>query len=256
MTARPIEDGVFRVLDATLAVDGLPQSATGQTTLLTGDNAAKQMGRHYGPWPGPTLKRHLDQGSLFSEVGAERGCFANVYPPGYFAALESGKQKVNVPVYAAQAAGWRLRDLGDYRQGRATAADLTGRLLYERDASLPHHTPEQAGEMLAALAHGYALTFFDFWLSDSVGHRGSYDEAVEIVAQLDAFLAGVLQARSDVTVLVTSDHGNLEDKTDKRHTKNPVPLVAVGPGAAAFADATWLGDVATASRRVLFGESG
>lgn len=246
-------DGVFRHLDATLGVAGLPQSATGQTTLLTGDNAALRMGRHYGPWPGPTLKRYLDRGSLFSEVGAAHGCFANVYPPGYFAALRSGKQKVNVPVYAAQAAGWRLRDLEDYRRERALAADLTGRFFYDHDPSLPLYRPERAGAILAGLARDHTLTFFDFWQSDSVGHRGSYDDALELVARLDAFLAGLLGARGDITLLVTSDHGNLEDKTHKRHTRNRVPLIVLGPGAAAFAEATRIEDVAPAIRRVLFG---
>ena len=37
----------------------------GQTTLLTGLNGAEIMRGHYGPWPGPTLKRTLDEGTLF-----------------------------------------------------------------------------------------------------------------------------------------------------------------------------------------------
>ena len=98
---------VFRALDARLGYEGLPQSATGQTTLLTGKNGAEIMGRHYGPYPGPTLKAVLDQGTLFSGTS----CLANVYPPGYFRALEQGKQKMNVPAYAASKAGVKMRGL-------------------------------------------------------------------------------------------------------------------------------------------------
>jgi len=35
----------------------------------------------------------------------------------------------------------------------------------------------------------------------------------------------------DTLVLLTSDHGNLEDLSTRSHTRNPVPLMAWGPGA-------------------------
>ena len=37
-------------------------------------------------------------------------------------------------------------------------------------------------------------------------------------------------------VLLTSDHGNLEDLTTRSHTRNPIPLMAWGRGAARFLD--------------------
>ena len=130
---------VFKPIDARLGFDGLPQSATGQTALLTGRNGAEIMNGHYGPWPGPTLKRVLDEGTLFSEVLAEgrKAQLANVYPPGYFRALAGRKRRVNVPVYAAQAAGLELYDLEDYRKGRGVSVDLTGDYLRQLDADLP-----------------------------------------------------------------------------------------------------------------------
>ena len=38
----------------------------------------------------------------------------------------------------------------------------------------------------------------------------------------------------DTLVLLCSDHGNLEDASTRRHTTNPVPLLAWGAGAAEF----------------------
>nr|NIV37810.1 peptidase [Anaerolineae bacterium] len=38
-------------LDACLGVEGTPQSATGQATLLTGKNVPAEIGAHYGPKP-------------------------------------------------------------------------------------------------------------------------------------------------------------------------------------------------------------
>src|SRR5262245_56098703 len=50
-------DGHLAVTDARLGVDGLPQSATGQTTILTGVNAARLIGRHLHGYPSPRLKQ-------------------------------------------------------------------------------------------------------------------------------------------------------------------------------------------------------
>ncbi len=249
---------VFTRADATLGVDGLPQSATGQTTLLTGKNGATIMDRHYGPWPGPTLKRVLDEGTLFSGVvdAGKRAALANVYPRGYFWALEHGKQKLNVPVYAARAASVPLRTETDYADARAISADLTGKYLHAQNGS-PLRTPEEAGANLAALAAEFDFTFLDFWATDRAGHRWSFAESIKLVEQLDAFFSGLVSAlenreeKEEVTLLVTSDHGNLEDKTTKSHTVNPVPLIAFGPAAHLFQNVKSLLDVAPAVRAAL-----
>jgi len=239
---------VVRQLDAGLGYPGLPQSATGQATLLTGVNAAAVMSGHYGPWPGPTLKGLLEAGTLFSSVVAAGGksLLANVFPPGYYQALKNG-HRVNVPVYAAQAAGLALQGLAAYRAGRAISADLSGRHLHGLDASLPVLEPEAAGRRLAEIASRHTFTFFDFWLSDTAGHRWPLAEAVALVTALDRFLAGVVAALDGVTLLVTSDHGNLEDKRVRTHTANPVPLLALGPEAGAFAEAASLLDIYSAA---------
>src|SRR3972149_10302661 len=52
--------------DATLGVDGLPQSASGQTTLLTGINAARQVGRHVHGFCTKALAGILDGASRFA----------------------------------------------------------------------------------------------------------------------------------------------------------------------------------------------
>ena len=57
-------------------------------------------------------------------------------------------------------------------------------------------------------------------------------------------------ADDSVDLVVTSDHGNLEDIASGHHTLNPVPLLAAGPGAAEFAAAGSLLDVAPGVRRV------
>lgn len=253
LEARTEPGRVFRALDAALGVAGLPQSATGQAALLTGRNAAQHMGRHYGPWPGPTLQRLLDEGTIFSEVVARggRARLANVYPPGYFEARARGRRRANVPVYAAQAAALPLLTLDDYQRGQGVSVDLTGDYLAGLLPELPGWTPQVQGERLARLAAVLELTFFDFWPTDDAGHRSSFAEAVALVERLDAFLAGVLAGLGETTLLLVSDHGNLEDKRSRTHTTARVPLLVLGPGSSHFAGARSLLDVAPGVRRVL-----
>ena len=244
---------VVRRLDAGLGVAGLPQSATGQTALLTGHNAALLMGRHYGPWPGPTLKRALDAGTLFSEVlgAGGRARLSNVYPPGYFGAIASGQRRANVPVYAALGAGLPLLTLEDYEGGAGVSVDLTGAYLGRLLPELRGWTPQEQGARLARQAATQTFTFFDFWPSDDAGHRGDFGGALRLLDALDGLLEGVLAELGDTTLVIVSDHGNLEDKTRRSHTSAPVPLLVTGPQAGAFADARTLLDVAPAVRRAL-----
>lgn len=247
-------DLTVRQLDATLGVPGLPQSATGQTALLTGRNAALYMGGHYGPWPGPTLRTLLSEGNLFSEVrnAGLPAAIANLYPPGYFRALERNRLRVNTPVHSALEAGVPLRTVTEFERAEAVSADLTGN--YVRSIVPLSRSVDAATSArdLRRIATGSAFTFFDFWLSDQVGHRGSFEDAENLVRDLDVFLAAVLEPAADgVTVLVTSDHGNLEDKSVRTHTRNMVPLLASGPGAARFADVNDLTGIAPAVRSIL-----
>ena len=254
LQARTLPGLTVKGIDATLDTPGLPQSATGQASLLTGSNAARVMGGHYGPWPGPTLRRMLDEGNLFSRVGGAglSAIIANAYPPGYFRALEQGRSRTNAPVHAALQAGVSLRGLADFEAGDAVGADLTGALLRRSHPELRSVSAAETGSALRQLALRHDFTFFDFWLSDHVGHRGSFADAAMLVRQLGEFLAEALPDRNDgLTVLVTSDHGNLEDKTVRTHTRAPVPLLASGPGAAGFAGVTDLTGVAPVIGRLL-----
>jgi 2,3-bisphosphoglycerate-independent phosphoglycerate mutase len=230
MAAKPSENApgqVLRAIDATLGVAGLPQSGTGQATLLSGVNAARLLGYHHGPWPGPSL-RPLLASSLPTRVAAAGGSvrLANAYPQRYRDALATGRMRLNAIATAALAAGAVLEEEGvsPTLGVDESAAGAYGRRLAGDTAS---------------------LTIFDAWYSDWLGHRGSWEEATAYAARLDAFLEGLLEARPAGTLLVvTSDHGNFEEMAVKTHTLHPVPLVAVGPGAEHFDSVSDLAGVA------------
>jgi hypothetical protein len=235
--------------DATLGVAGLPQSATGQTALLTGLNAPRIAGRHVTAYPTAPLRRMLSAQGLFvtlRRAGAEVA-LANAYSPEYFAAIADRRLRVAAVTYAAQAAGVRLRTVDDLRQARAVFHDITNGRLRQWGYDLPELTPRESGRRLARLAAGTDLTFFEFFLTDLAAHRRIPLTPDAVVAMVDDLLAGVLDTvEGTSTVLIVSDHGNLEDDRTTAHTTNSVPVLVIGPGRGPFAGAQALTDVAPA----------
>jgi 2,3-bisphosphoglycerate-independent phosphoglycerate mutase len=224
---------VLRAIDATLGVPGRPQSGTGQTALLTGLNAARIMGRHFGPWV-PTMLRERLAGESFLRRALESGrsvAFANSFPRGYLEPAGRGVRRPGAFPLAAHAAGLLTRDERSLRSGDALVSSITTDSWRRYvDPGAPLMEPEAAGRLLSTIASRHDLTVFAHFDTDYIGHRGDLQQGVEVIQRVDAFLGGVLgRLPPDTLLLVTSDHGNLEDVT-VGHTSNPVPLLAVGPG--------------------------
>ncbi|GIV59149.1 peptidase [Rhodocaloribacter litoris] len=234
---------VFRPLDATLGVEGLPQSGTGQATLFTGINCARVAGRHYGPYPHSRTKPVLARHNLFRRLTRlglpydEPAAFVNAYPPRFFETAEK-RGRWTVTTRCCLDAGLRIRTLDDVLHARALTADLTGitwRTVLGHD--VPPLSEAGAGRRLAHLGRQHALVLFEYFLTDKAGHRQNPDEAAAVLQALDRFLSGLLATfdPSQDLLLLTSDHGNLEDLSTRTHTRHPVPLVACGHGAGRFA---------------------
>jgi hypothetical protein len=247
--------------DARLGIAGLPQSGTGQTTIFTGVNAPQLIGQHYGPYPNPPLKAVIAEHSLFGRVRATGGqvAFANAYPDRYLDRLRRGTGRCSVTSLAAQQGGARLRSHADLGRGRAISAYFTNEGWRERlgHADVPDVTERQAGANLARLAADHDFTVFEHFATDLAGHRGSHQEAVAVLEKLDTFLAGVFDTLDlDRSLLViTSDHGNLEDLTTDKHTLNPVPTLIAGRDHARLAERIMdLTDIAPAVMEWLGGE--
>lgn len=226
-------------VDAGLGVPGLPQSATGQTTILTGHNAAALLGEHYGPYPSPPLRNLLSHDALFKMLldANYPVAYANAYPNRFLDRLRRGKGRLSANTYAAFAAGLKLRDQTDLQQGQAIAALLSNDFWPEPQLKLPPLTAYQAGQQLATLAQDYSLTFFEYWYSDMVGHKMEREQALIVLQMLDDFLMGILDEVDlrRTLLLVVSDHGNFEDWTTRKHTPNPALAILAGPNVARFA---------------------
>ena len=222
-------------VDATLGVPGLPQSATGQTTLLTGVNAAVAIGRHKEGFPGPALRAIIREENLLSRL-VRRGWTA-AFANAYFMDEVSHRyirQHPSVTTVAALAAFGRVRGPEEMLRGEAVCHDLTREGLRARGYQGPLLSPEESAAHLLRVARTQDFTLFEFFQTDRAGHRGDRALAEEVLRRFDRFLRPLVSfaARPGCLVVLTSDHGNIEDLSIRTHTTHPVPLAAVGQGAA------------------------
>ena len=238
-------------LDATLGVAGTPQSGTGQASLLTGENAARLFGRHFGPWTPVSLRPLVEERSIL-RAARDQGhavAFANAYPRGWPG--PRGALRVAGPPLAARGAGLLDRHEEALAAGQAVSSEMVNETwrAHLGHSGLPLIGEEAAGRNLGRIAGRADLTLWAHYATDTAGHRGGMDGGVAALERLDRFLAGVLDVLpGDATLLIASDHGNLEDVTGG-HTRNPALGVAAGPAAHTFADRlSSLMDVAPAIR--------
>lgn len=220
--------------DATLGVEGRPQSGTGQTALFTGANAPAILGRHFGPWVHTSLRPLLAETNLLRlAVDAGRTvAFANAYPAGYLEGIRGRRPpRPAAPPLVARSAGALTRDASALREGLAVASSITNEGWRKHlDTGMPDVSAEQAGRNLARISATAQLTLFAHYDTDTAGHRGEMSGAVAAIERVDAFLGGLAATLGDDTLLVaSSDHGNLEEVSGG-HTLNPVPVLAMGPG--------------------------
>ncbi len=240
-------------VDAQLGVKGRPQSATGQATILTGLNAPQLLGEHYGPRPDDRVRSILDQAGLFRRLSSagRKPYFCNAYPGRYFDVVHSGRRRLSAVPHAAVAGGQRLLNHADIVAGRALAADFTNQSWRDElgYADAPVYSAEDAGGVLWQLAQPYDFVFFEHWKTDVLGHGQALTAAVALLQQFDCFLAGLIAAADlqNTLIIVTSDHGNIEDCTHGKHTTNPALTLLIGQARHQYAEQIWaLTDIAPA----------
>lgn len=243
-------DIVLKSLDATLQVPGIPQSATGQTALFTGINAARRLWGHLPAFPNETLIQVIKEHSILKRVTGlgKKATFANAYTSRYFADVARGKLVHSVTTHCVLAASLPLRSIDDLRAGKAVYWDITHQYLIQRgETAVGKVCAGTAGRNLAALASEFDLVLFESFLSDLIGHSGDPHLAGQCLTMYDDFIGAIVNNMDkDTTLILSSDHGNIEAINRKSHTCNPVPLLAVGKSAAHFATAGCITDIAPA----------
>ncbi len=244
-----IESNSLLGIDANLDMDGLPQSGTGQASLFTGINCAHLAGRHFGPYPHSKTKSVIAEKNIFQQliekdIDKSELAFANAYPDRFFSFVEK-TGRWTVTTLCCKSSGIKLRTKKDVLEGQAVTADLTGKGWLRAGHDLPHITAKEAGRRVAHIAKQNRFTLFEYYLTDKAGHGLDMDRAMRCVEDVDHLFAGISESLDfeESLLLVTSDHGNLEDISVKTHTRNFVPLVKKGICSAHFSEVSSLTDI-------------
>ncbi len=222
--------GIIVPTDASLNVPGLPQSATGQTAIFTGINAPEIMQGHINGFPTPSLRQILLAESIFLKLKklGKKATFANAYSKHYF---EIRKEKLSATTYAVLASDvpfrWYDKEL---QEGKAVPADLTGEFMRRFYPNIKIITPEDSGRIIAGLLEEYDFVMYEFPFTDEAGHNQDFKLALKYIDRIERFLDSLLSnvKLEKHLIILTSDHGNLEDLSIKTHTLNKVPTIVWG----------------------------
>jgi 2,3-bisphosphoglycerate-independent phosphoglycerate mutase len=220
-------------VNTTLRVPGLPQSGTGQTAIMTGVNASKFVGKHFGPHPYSTLVPLIKEKNLFTQLHSigRTFTFANGFPQKYLDFLFGPKGRIPTIALSYLSAGGTLNTHKEIIARKAISADIAGTRWHElgHPDVLPVH-PVESGRLFSTLASTVDLAFFEYFVTDHAGHSMEMGISVEVLERMDGFLKGILETfdyEKDILLMI-SDHGNIEDLSVKTHTMNPVPLIVLG----------------------------
>lgn len=239
-------------IDASMGIDGFPQSGTGQTSIFCGVKAPQIINQHFGPFPYSTLIPIIQEENIFKHFLDKKKnvVFANAYPQIFFDYINSGKKRLSVTTLSCNLNGMHLNGYDDVVNGEALTAEITNaRWNTKLSYDLPIISAKQAAENLLKISYKNSFTAFEYFLTDHLGH-GRYDEDIEITFRiLDEFLYTIFTQFDEekLSIIVCSDHGNVEDLSVKTHTKNPALLITAGPKAKNISESiSDLSDIKTA----------
>jgi len=220
-------------VDAKLDVEGLPQSGTGQVSIFCGVNAAKFVGKHFGPFPYSTTIPIIADKNIFKYYKDmnRQAYFANAYPKVFFDYIKSGKTRLSTFSLSCRISGLKLNTVTDVRKGHALTPEITNERWNKRlNYKLKVVKPETAARRLLKIAGKNDFTLYEFFLTDHLGHGRIVDEFDTIYKNLDNFLLTIISEmnQSELTLIICSDHGNFEDLSVKTHTLNPALTITAG----------------------------
>ncbi len=241
-------------LNPSLDINGIPQSATGQSSIFTGINTAKILNQHLTGFPNRELRRIVMKNNLLLKL-KQRGLrvkFINSYPlfadelskgylkidsSGYFIlknknneSLTKFLKKISVTTLLALSIKQKFYGLSDLINKRTIYHDFTNNFLISKGINIPQFTPDIAGEILVKNLTYYDVILYEYFLTDKIGHKPSTDNAITTVKNLDKFVNSIINLVNlkKTDIFIFSDHGNFEDLSIRTHTKNNVPFIHIG----------------------------
>lgn len=218
--------------DALMDIPELPQSGTGQTSIFCGVNASRILGHHFGPFPHSNLVPIIKGQNIFNQfkLKKKKAVFVNAYPKVFFEYIDSGKKRLSVTSLSCNLSGVPLKNATDLRSGKALSAEIDNYLWVNKlGYSINVIKPETAAKRLFKIAEQNHFTLFEHFLTDHLGHGRNKEIFEERLTVLDDFLYYIIKnIPENFTLLVCSDHGNIEDFSIKSHTLNPALTITAG----------------------------
>lgn len=219
-------------IDACMGVDGPPQSATGQASMFTGKNCPELMGKHCEGFPGPALRKLIEENNIFLQLKrrGKKVRFADAYLIDDVGLLENQRFK-SVTTVMALTTPEAISKVDDLVNDNAVMQDITRETIQDRYPEIPIITPQRAAEHLFQIALKNDFTLYEFFQTDVSGHSMDYERACNTLRTYDRFLAVLLRFidAAGITLVMTADHGNIECMNERGHTRNPVPFITLGP---------------------------
>ena len=193
-------------------------------------NAPAAVGYHKQGFPNKALLEIIGEHSIFRQLtraGVQSITFANAYTSRFF---DERPRWISATTAAVEAAGLRFRTIADVRNGKAVFMDYTNRFLIERGEDVSERSEAEAARVLSHVVREHRFTLYEYFITDKVGHAQDMAAAKSILTSL-ALLIRELLMKLDLertTVILTSDHGNIEDLSIRNHTLHDVPTIIWG----------------------------
>ncbi|MEP6742584.1 MAG: alkaline phosphatase family protein, partial [bacterium] len=188
------------------------------------------LGYHKQGFPNAAMLEILRDRSIFLQLTRAAIApitFANTYTQGFF---DQRPRWVSATTAAMEAAQVPFRQLQDLQAGQAVYHDFTNHLLIERGEDVEPRSAEQAAEVLASLVVENKFTLYEYFITDKIGHRQDMELARTTLQNLARFIRELLTRvdLNETSIILTSDHGNIEDLSSRNHTLNSVPTIVWG----------------------------
>ena len=220
------DGGIQYPLDAQLGIPGYPQSATGHTTIYTGTNVSALIDKHLYGFPNADLRIVLQEKSLFVNLTRQgfRCKFMNAFRPIFFTTPELFKNKhmsatTEMNIYA----GLPFADFSQIKNKKALYHDYSNEELIAKGFDLPAYTADQAAEILTSESQSYDVILYEYFMTDFAGHARDMSQAIKEIHKVEDLIQATVKKTNfnKTSIIVASDHGNIEDLRTKSHTLNP-----------------------------------
>ncbi len=215
----------------------MPQSATGTATILTGVNVAQAIGEHLFAFPDARVRAIIDERSILMRArnAGASSAYLNAFTHERARESEDRSKRVHrgACTCAAIAGGAKLYTTDQLIEGRAAIFDLTHEVVRAMGIDVAPRTIAESARCVLEGAREVHLSLFELFLTDKAGHSQDTHFGRREVQRTERFLEALTAIADPArdTIVVVSDHGNLEDLSFRGHTMAKVPGLAWGRGA-------------------------